>query len=95
LSKHTKLTKTERSLLSEWKKEGLSNIECAKRLGRHKSTIGRELARNTVKVRVNRFDEVIYEPLHAQFVTEERKQKAFNAKEPLKNFNKSKINSPT
>lgn len=85
MTKHTKLTKTERSLLSEWKKEGLSNIECATRLGRHKSTIGRELTRNPVKVRIGGFDELIYEPLHAQFVTEERKQKAFNAKEPLKN----------
>lgn len=85
MSKHTKLTKPERVLLSQWKKEGLSNIECGKRLGRDKSTIGRELKRNQVKVRVGKYTEVIYEPNHAQFVTEERKQKAFNAKHPLKN----------
>lgn len=85
MSKHTKLTKTERSLLSKWKKQGLSNIECASRLGRNKSTIGRELGRNRIKVRVGKVLEVIYEPLHAQFVSEQRKKIAFNAKEPLKN----------
>jgi IS30 family transposase len=84
LSKHTKLTKPERVLLFSWKKEGLSNIECSKRLSRDKSTIGRELKRNKIKVRVGKFDEVIYEPNHAQFMSEERKQKAFNIKEPLK-----------
>lgn len=84
MSKHTKLTKPERVLLSEWKKQGLSNIECAKRLSRDKSTIGRELKRNRVKVKVGKYDEIIYEPHHAQFVAMERKQKAFNAKQPLK-----------
>lgn len=85
MSKHTKLTKPERVLLSEWKKQGLSNIECSKRLGRDRSTIGRELKRNSTKVRVGRVLELIYEPHHAQFVALERKQKAFNAKQPLKN----------
>jgi IS30 family transposase len=85
LNRHTKLTKPERVLLAEWKKQGLSNIGCAKRLGRDKSTIGRELRRNSTKVRVGKLDEVIYEPHHAQFVATERKQKAFSAKQPLKN----------
>lgn len=85
MSRHKKLTETERILLSQWKNTGLSNIECATRLGRHKSTIGRELRRNQIKVRVGKFDEIIYEPNHAQFVAEERKQSAFNAKQPLKN----------
>jgi len=40
---HKKLTRTERDRLAAWKKEGLSNRECAKRLGRHVSTVGREL----------------------------------------------------
>lgn len=71
-------------MLSEWKKQGLSNIECGKRLGRDKSTIGRELRRNQVKVRVGKYNEVIYEPNHAQFVTDQRKQKAWSAKQPLK-----------
>lgn len=72
-------------LLSEWKKQGLSNIECGKRLGRDKSTIGRELNRNRVKVKIDKYHEYIYESEHAQFVTDQRKQKAFNAKQPLKN----------
>ncbi len=85
MSKHTKLTKTERLLLGQWKKQGLSNIDCARRLGRNKSTIGRELTRNAVKVKIGKVKEIIYEPNHAQFVTEARKQKAFNAKQSLKN----------
>ena len=84
--KHKKLTKTERELLSQWKKEGISNIECAKRLGRGKSTIGREFTRNKTRVSTGKKDwEVIYEPLHAQKMAEDRKQKAYNAKHPLKN----------
>ena len=82
---HTKLTKTERLLLSQWKKEGLSNKECGKRLRRDKSTIGRELTRNYTKVRVGKYDEFIYEPEHAHFVAEQRKQLAYAAKHPLKN----------
>jgi len=70
--------------LSQCKKEGLSNIECGKRLGRDKSTIGRELERNKIKVRVGKYDEYIYEPTHAQSVSEKRKLKAWSAKQPLK-----------
>lgn len=62
MSQHTKLTKPERVLLFQWKKQGLSNIECGKRLGRDKSTIGRELKRNKTKVKVGKYDEKIYEP---------------------------------
>lgn len=84
MGKHRKLTTTERLLLSQWKKEGLSNIECGKRLGRDKSTIGRELKRNWIKLKVGKYDEYVYEPEHAQAVSEKRKQNAFNAKQPLK-----------
>ena len=82
---HTKLTETDRKLLSQWKKEGLSNKECARRLGRHVATIGRELKRNKTRVSVGREWEILYEPLHAQHVAMERRQNAFNAKQPLKN----------
>lgn len=71
-------------MLSVWKNQGLSNIKCAERLGRDKSTIGRELKRNRTKVRVGKYDEEIYEPHHAQLVADQRKQNAFNAKQPLK-----------
>ena len=71
-------------LISEWRKQGLCGNEIANRLGRDRSTIGRELKRNKTKVRVGKYNEEIYEPNHAQFMTMERRQKAFNAKQPLK-----------
>ena len=85
MDKHTKLTKSERVLIANWKKQGLCGNEISTRLGRDRSTIGRELKRNSTKVKVGKYDEVIYEPEHAQFVAMQRKQKAFNAKQPLKN----------
>lgn len=72
-------------LLSKWRAIGLSNIECARRLGRDKSTIGRELKRNRFKDKISA--DYIYEPLHAQYVSEQRKQRAWKAKQPLKNKN--------
>ena len=84
--KHKKLTATERQLLSVWKNEGLSNKECARRLSRHSSTIGRELSRNNCRVGLKGKDwQIIYEPLHAQTVADKRKQNAYCAKESLKN----------
>jgi transposase, IS30 family len=85
--KHKKFTQTERELLSQWKKESLSNRECARRLDRHASTIGRELKRNKTRVAVDKDWQMIYEPIHAQAVAMERKQNAFLAKQPLKNKN--------
>ena len=85
MSKHTKLTKPERVLISEWIKEGLCGNEIAKRLGRNRSTIGRELKRNRTQVWTGKSDEYIYEPAHAQFVAMQRRQKAWFAKLPLKN----------
>lgn len=84
---HKKLTSTERERLSVCKKEGLSNKECARRLGRHVSSIGRELKRNRIRVatKYGKDWENIYEPIHAQHAAEERKQNAWFAKQPLKN----------
>lgn len=81
LKHHTKLCLKERELLSFWKQRGLSNRECAKRLGRHISTIGRELKRN----RYLGSWHYTYEPLHAQAKAEVRKERAWEAKHPLKN----------
>jgi transposase, IS30 family len=47
--------------------------------------IGRELTRNKTRVAVGKDWEMLYEPLHAQQMTMERKQNAWFAKEPLKN----------
>jgi len=84
---HRKITRTERELLSLWKKEGISNKTCAKRLGRNVSSIGRELKRNKARVVTDHGKdwEYIYEPTHAQYVAEDRKKNAWLAKEPLKN----------
>ena len=91
MKKHKKITSTERELLSVWKKEGLSNSDCAKRLGRSVSTIGRELKRNKTRVSVGKDWKMVYEPIHAQTVAMERRQNAFLAKQPLKNKKISKI----
>jgi len=74
---HSKLNQTEREQLARWKAEGISNKECGRRLKRDRSTIGRELKRN-------RYGESGYEPLNAQYQADERKQKAWTAKQPLK-----------
>lgn len=83
---HTKLTLTERVLLSEWLKQAVSKKECSRRLKRDIKTIRRELKTNSVRVGVGKNDwQIIYEPLHAQRAAEERRQLAYRAKQPLKN----------
>ena len=81
---HKKITQTERILLGQWKKEGTANKEIARRLSRPVLTIRRELKRNKIRVAVGKDWELIYEPLHAQHVAQERKQNAYLAKQPLK-----------
>jgi len=76
IPKYTKLTKSERVLIARWKNKGVSNKRIAKLLGRSCPTIGREIARNIFQG--------VYEPLHAQNMTEKRKLLAWGAKEPLK-----------
>ena len=77
---------SERELLSKWLGRGVAKKECARRLVRDIKTIRREINRNSTRVNVGRNDwKIIYEPLHAHSVAMDRKQKAFNAKHPLKN----------
>ena len=83
--KHKKLTQTERFLLSQWKKEGISNYECGRRLHRDIKTIRRELKRNSIRVQVGKDWEIIYEPLHAQQMADKRKMHTYDQKQPLKN----------
>jgi len=75
---YKKFTETERQLLAQWKELCLSNKKCAHRLGRHPSTIGRELKKNS-------FKKDYYEPLHAQHKSDKRRAKTYNSKQPLKN----------
>jgi len=79
-----KLTQTERELLGQWKGEGISNKECGRRLGRHASTIGRELTRNGMRT-WNKYD--FYEPLHAHNWALERQDNVYKSKHSLKNKN--------
>ena len=77
IPKFRKLTKEDRILIARWWEKGLSNKRIAGLLGRSISTIGREITRN-------RFKDWVYEPLHAQNLSEQRKKRAWGAKEPLK-----------
>ncbi len=74
---HSKLTPRERDELARWKAQGVSNGECARRLGRHVSSIGRELKRNTWQGS--------YVAIHAQGEAWERAEKSAHGKQPLKN----------
>lgn len=86
IATHKKLTLPERELLSKWLEIGVAKKEIARRLSRDIKTIRREINRNSTRVNVGRNDwEIIYEPLHAHSVAMNQKQKAFNAKHPLKN----------
>lgn len=85
---HRKLVLAERRLLGWWKGQGLSNKECARRLDRHCSTIGRELKRNqyfSEQGSAMQNGVSFYEFLHAQAKAEARKQLAWQHKHPLKN----------
>jgi len=74
---HSKLTIGERDKLANWKAQGVSNSECARRLGRDVATIGRELKRNS--------EQGIYAAIHAQMKAWERAEKSAHSKHPLKN----------
>ena len=74
---HTKITATERALIERWKIEELSNKSIAKRLGRHVSTIGREISRNKVGA--------VYMSECADRKAHRRQKRAWKAKHPLKN----------
>lgn len=78
IPKFRRLVKEDRILIAQWRNSGFSNKQIAKWLGRDKSTIGREIARNN-------FEGKVYEPLHAQHKAGVKKNKAWLAKEPLKN----------
>lgn len=76
--KHQKLTSEERDNLALWKAQHVSNNECARRLGRQPSTIGRELKRNSLKD--------TYVSIHAQQNFLDRQRRVVTSKHPLKNI---------
>lgn len=78
IKRYRQLIDAERDLLAKWKAEGTSNKGCAKRLGRDKSTIGREIRRNS-------FEGKYYVAIHAKYQTKVRAKKKAYGKYPLKN----------
>lgn len=74
---HRKITAVERDLIALLKSQGTSNKEIARRLGRHPTSIGREINRNQFKGKY-------YVAIHAQAKTDQRKLSA-RRRHPLKN----------
>ncbi|MBI5358906.1 IS30 family transposase [Candidatus Amesbacteria bacterium] len=74
---HTKLNLSERTLIANWRNEGVKIREIARRLKRNHATILRELDRN-------KFHYGVYEPMYAQRISDSRKPLAWKAKQPLK-----------
>lgn len=78
MKSYVRLSPSERDSLAVWKAEGASNKECARRLGRSPSTIGRELKRN-------RWQGYHYVAIHAQANADRRATKKAHGKRELKN----------
>jgi len=64
------ITPGERYMLSALRKQGLSDAAIARALGRHRSTIGREICRNTTHA------DGYYRPEHAQDATNGRRSRS-------------------
>lgn len=77
-----RITAQERDLLALFKAEGLSNKECARRLSRDPSVIGRELRRNSFRASDGT---KYYVAIHAQAKADEREWKLAHSKQELKN----------
>lgn len=66
----------------------MAKKEIARLLGRDIKTIRRELTRDNTRVSVGSNDwRMVYEPIHANSVAQDRKKNAWFAKQPLKNKN--------
>lgn len=78
MKNYRRLSPSERDNLAVWKAEGISNKECARRLFRNISTIGRELKRNNWKGNY-------YVAIHAQSNADRRERQKAHGKQELKN----------
>ena len=83
MKKYKQLTTEERDQLALWKANSVSNKECARRLKRNPSTIGRELERNDWRKNGQHY----YVAIHAQSLATVRAIRAAHSKPPLKNNN--------
>jgi IS30 family transposase len=78
IPKYRKLVQEDRILIAQWRNQGLSLRQIAKWLGRNVSTVSREITRNS-------FEGKVYEPPHAQYKANCKRNRAWEAKQPLKN----------
>lgn len=84
--RYKQLTSSERDQLANWKAQGVSNKECAKKLRRDKSTIGREIKRNgEFERKGKRYDRRIYSAIHADCLAKTRASIKGHGKQELKN----------
>jgi IS30 family transposase len=79
MKNYKRLSSSERDKLAVWKAEGVSNKQCAGRLNRNISTIGRELKRN-------RWKDNYYVAIHAQTNADYRESEKAHGKHELKNI---------
>ena len=77
MKKASKITAQERDLIAVWYSKGLSRRDIAKKLGRHHTSVSREIKRNNFKHKY-------YIAIHAQAQTSKRVVKA-RRRHPLKN----------
>ena len=68
---YQQITSNERYIISHLKKQGLSNAEIARQIGRHRSTIGREIQRNSCWI-----TDGAYRPSKAQRRTQARRSRS-------------------
>lgn len=73
---HTKIAEKERDLIQQWLDGGQTQAECARRLGRHRSTISREVSNNS--------SNGYYVAVSAQVKASGRKARAWKVKHSLK-----------
>lgn len=78
MKNYRRLSPSERDRLAVWKAEWVSNKDCARRLKRSVSTIGRELKRNSWKGGY-------YVAIHAQRNADQREKVKAHGKQELKN----------
>lgn len=80
MNNYIRLTPSERDKLAIWKAEEVFNKECARRLKRSVSIIGREIKRNSFKGKY-------YVSIHAQGIADKKESVKAHLKQPLKNPN--------
>jgi transposase, IS30 family len=86
MKRHTKFTPAERDLLAKWLAEKVAKSECARRLGRPRRSLLREIKRNSCWLSTRDGQrESVYVALSAQAKAVKRQRHSAHNKYPLKN----------